>query len=186
MTLKQLQYIVTVAEEGNITSAAKRLFISQPSLTSAIHELEKEYNITIFIRSNKGSSRNRKKASNGKGRGHQANTQFERHLRDNAACVERRRPRGILGVDAQQQLTPTQENQNEQRRTYTNISRPTNGAQGSNTGRSHLSRRLPQPPFRHTSPKQGRHPTDRTAETSLTNNEHTPHRPCNRDRRQLL
>lgn len=54
MTLKQLQYIVTVAEEGNITAAAKRLFISQPSLTSAIHELEKEYNITIFIRSNKG------------------------------------------------------------------------------------------------------------------------------------
>ena len=54
MTLKQLQYIVTVAEEGNITNAAKKLFIAQPSLTSAIHELENEYNITIFMRSNKG------------------------------------------------------------------------------------------------------------------------------------
>ena len=36
MTLKQLQYLVTVAEEGNITSAAKKLFIAQPSLTAAI------------------------------------------------------------------------------------------------------------------------------------------------------
>ena len=54
MTLKQLQYLVTVAEEGNITSAAKKLFIAQPSLTAAIRELETEYNITVFSRSNKG------------------------------------------------------------------------------------------------------------------------------------
>ena len=54
MTIKQLQYLVTVAEEGNITSAARKLFIAQPSLTSAIRELETEYNITIFTRSNKG------------------------------------------------------------------------------------------------------------------------------------
>ena len=54
MTYKQLQYAVTVAEEGNITSAAKKLFIAQPSLTSAIRELENEYGITIFMRSNKG------------------------------------------------------------------------------------------------------------------------------------
>ena len=54
MTLKQLQYIVTVAETGNITEAAKKLYIAQPSLTAAIHELEKEYGITIFSRSNKG------------------------------------------------------------------------------------------------------------------------------------
>ena len=40
MTIKQLQYLVTVAEEGNITSAARKLFIAQPSLTSAIRELE--------------------------------------------------------------------------------------------------------------------------------------------------
>ena len=54
MTIKQLQYLVTVAEEGNITSAARKLFIAQPSLTSAIKELETEYGITIFTRSNKG------------------------------------------------------------------------------------------------------------------------------------
>lgn len=54
MTLKQLKYAVTVAKIGNITEAAKQLFIAQPSLTSAIKDLEKEYNITIFYRSNKG------------------------------------------------------------------------------------------------------------------------------------
>ena len=54
MTLKQLQYAVTVAETGNMTEAARKLFIAQPSLTSAIHELEKEYGITLFFRSNKG------------------------------------------------------------------------------------------------------------------------------------
>ena len=54
MTLKQLRYAVTVADTGNMTEAARRLFIAQPSLTSAIMELEKEYSITIFSRSNKG------------------------------------------------------------------------------------------------------------------------------------
>lgn len=54
MTLKQLLYAVTVADTGNITEAAKKLFIAQPSLTSSIHALEKEYEITIFSRSNKG------------------------------------------------------------------------------------------------------------------------------------
>ena len=54
MTIKQLTYLVTVAEEGNITSAARKLFIAQPSLTSAIKDLETEYGITIFTRSNKG------------------------------------------------------------------------------------------------------------------------------------
>lgn len=54
MTLKQLQYMITVAEEGNITSAARKLYIAQPSLTAAIHELENELDITLFQRSNKG------------------------------------------------------------------------------------------------------------------------------------
>lgn len=54
MTLKQLQYVITVADTGNITEAAKKLFIAQPSLTASIHELEKEYDITLFSRSNKG------------------------------------------------------------------------------------------------------------------------------------
>lgn len=54
MTLQQLRYIVTVADKGTISSAAKELFISQPSLTNAIKELEEEIQITIFNRTNKG------------------------------------------------------------------------------------------------------------------------------------
>ena len=45
-----------VAETGKITEAAKKLYISQPSLTNAIHELEKEMNVVIFNRTNKGIS----------------------------------------------------------------------------------------------------------------------------------
>lgn len=54
MTLQQLKYIVMVTETGTITEAANKLYISQPSLTNAIHELEKEMNIVIFNRTNKG------------------------------------------------------------------------------------------------------------------------------------
>lgn len=54
MTLQQLKYVVTVAEKGTISDAAKELFISQPSLTNAIKELEHEMQITIFHRTNKG------------------------------------------------------------------------------------------------------------------------------------
>lgn len=54
MTLKQLKYAVCVAETGNITDAAKKLFIAQPSLSASIAELEKEYGVTIFKRNRKG------------------------------------------------------------------------------------------------------------------------------------
>ena len=54
MTLLQLKYIVTVAAAGTISEAAKQLYIAQPSLTSAIKELESELGITIFKRTNKG------------------------------------------------------------------------------------------------------------------------------------
>lgn len=56
MTLQQLRYVTAVAEKGTITEAADGLYISQPSLTNAIHELEKEMNIRIFNRTNKGIS----------------------------------------------------------------------------------------------------------------------------------
>ena len=56
MTLQQLKYIVTTAQAGSISSAAKQLYISQPSLTSAIRELENELNIRIFNRTNKGTA----------------------------------------------------------------------------------------------------------------------------------
>lgn len=54
MTLQQLKYFVTVAECKNITSAAEKLFISQPSLSAAIHNFEKEMGVTAFARTNKG------------------------------------------------------------------------------------------------------------------------------------
>ena len=48
MTLQQLRYVVTIAEIGTISKAAEELFVSQPSLTKALKELEKEMQITIF------------------------------------------------------------------------------------------------------------------------------------------
>lgn len=54
MTVQQLKYIIKVAETGSITEAAKALFISQPSLSNAIREIEKETKLTIFTRSRQG------------------------------------------------------------------------------------------------------------------------------------
>ncbi|GBG07588.1 LysR family transcriptional regulator [Paenibacillus sp. MY03] len=54
MTLQQLKYVIEVASRGSINEAAKRLFISQPSLSNAIKELELEMGISIFERTNKG------------------------------------------------------------------------------------------------------------------------------------
>lgn len=55
MTLQQIQYAVTIAECGSMNKAAEKLYISQPSLTSAVQELEKELNFPIFHRSAKGA-----------------------------------------------------------------------------------------------------------------------------------
>lgn len=54
MKLQQLKYVVKVAEMGNITEASRRLFVSQPSITAAIHDLEREMGVVIFERTNKG------------------------------------------------------------------------------------------------------------------------------------
>lgn len=54
MTLKQLEYVDMVAKTGNITEAADLLYISQPSLTHAIRQLEKEMGVVVFSRGNKG------------------------------------------------------------------------------------------------------------------------------------
>lgn len=55
MTLRQLQYVLTVATKGSISEAAKTLFVSQPSLTSAVRDLEDEIGITLFNRTNRGT-----------------------------------------------------------------------------------------------------------------------------------
>ena len=54
MTLQQLLYALTIAEKGSMNKAAESLFISQPSLTLAMKDLEKEIGITIFRRSSRG------------------------------------------------------------------------------------------------------------------------------------
>lgn len=54
MTFQQLKYIITIAECGSITSAAQKLFITQPSLSKAVADLESEMGITIFYRNNRG------------------------------------------------------------------------------------------------------------------------------------
>lgn len=54
MTLMQLKYVITVAGESSLNVAAKKLFISQPSLSTAIKTLEKEIGIEIFRRSKSG------------------------------------------------------------------------------------------------------------------------------------
>ena len=56
MTLTQLKYAITVAHARSMNEAARRLFISQPSLSSAIKELETEIGIDLFRRTNRGVS----------------------------------------------------------------------------------------------------------------------------------
>lgn len=54
MTLQQLLYVLTVSDEGTMNKAAEKLFISQPTLTSAIQSIEKELHIQIFNRTSHG------------------------------------------------------------------------------------------------------------------------------------
>ena len=54
MTLQQLRYAVTTAETGSITEASRKLFISQPSLSNAIKDMEREAGIVLFTRNRAG------------------------------------------------------------------------------------------------------------------------------------
>ena len=54
MTLQQLRYVIEVAKTGSMNVAAKQLFVSQPSLSMAIKELENDVHISIFERTTKG------------------------------------------------------------------------------------------------------------------------------------
>lgn len=54
MTLQQLKYMLAIVSCGSISEAAKQLFISQPSLSSAVKEIEQEIGVDIFLRSSKG------------------------------------------------------------------------------------------------------------------------------------
>ncbi len=54
MTIQQLKYVIGIADNGSLNKAAEKLFISQPSLTSTIHDLENELGIIIFNRTGRG------------------------------------------------------------------------------------------------------------------------------------
>lgn len=54
MTLQQLRYVLAIADCGSMNEAAKQLFLSQPSLSESIRELEQEIGLQIFLRSNRG------------------------------------------------------------------------------------------------------------------------------------
>ena len=56
MNFTQLKYVITLENEGNFTKAAEKLYITQPTLSIQIKELEKELNQTLFIRTKKNIS----------------------------------------------------------------------------------------------------------------------------------
>ncbi|HBV52751.1 MAG TPA: LysR family transcriptional regulator [Clostridiales bacterium] len=56
MTLQQLRYVIEIVNCGSMNAAAEKLYVTQPSLSNAVKELEKELGIEIFLRSNRGIS----------------------------------------------------------------------------------------------------------------------------------
>lgn len=54
MTIEQIRQFISVVETGSISKASKTLYISQPNLTTSIKKLEKELNVTLFERAQKG------------------------------------------------------------------------------------------------------------------------------------
>ena len=54
MTIQQIKYVIGIAETGSLNKAAEKLYVSQPSLTATIHDLEDELGITIFNRTGRG------------------------------------------------------------------------------------------------------------------------------------
>ena len=56
MTLQQLHYIIVISETGSLSKAAEVLYISQPSLSDAVQDMEKELGFALFYRSSRGMS----------------------------------------------------------------------------------------------------------------------------------
>ena len=54
MTLQQMRYIATIADTGSINKASELLYVSQPSLTAAIQEVEREEGFAVFHRGGRG------------------------------------------------------------------------------------------------------------------------------------
>lgn len=56
MTLQQLRYAHAVAASGSVSEAARRLFVTQPTMTEAVRALEEELRVAVFTRSSRGIS----------------------------------------------------------------------------------------------------------------------------------
>lgn len=56
MNIQQMKYVVAVANNGSFREAAKKLFVTQPSLSNGIRELEEEIGVVLFQRTNRGAS----------------------------------------------------------------------------------------------------------------------------------
>ncbi|MBP5606138.1 MAG: LysR family transcriptional regulator [Ruminiclostridium sp.] len=54
MTIQQIKYVITIYETGQFSKAGEKLYVTQPSLSKAVRDLESELGITIFERMNKG------------------------------------------------------------------------------------------------------------------------------------
>ena len=54
MTLQQMYYLITIADNHSMNKAADKLFIAQPTITSAVKDAEKEIGMQIFHRTHKG------------------------------------------------------------------------------------------------------------------------------------
>ena len=54
MTVQQLKYVLTIARSGSFSKASEILYVSQPSLTNSVRDLERELGITVFNRSGRG------------------------------------------------------------------------------------------------------------------------------------
>lgn len=55
MTLQQLKYVIEISDGGSFSEAAKTMFVTQPSLSGSIKELEKEIGFELFNRTNRGA-----------------------------------------------------------------------------------------------------------------------------------
>lgn len=55
LIIQQMKYVAAIANNGSFREAAKKLFITQPSLSNSIRELEEELGISLFLRTNKGA-----------------------------------------------------------------------------------------------------------------------------------
>jgi len=54
MNLKELNYIVTIADEGSMTRAAQKLFVTQPSLSHCVMNIEQQLGTRLFTRTSGG------------------------------------------------------------------------------------------------------------------------------------